>query len=44
MRVVETFNEVEDRVTSFVVVFERGAIDQSALERGEEALAQGALS
>ena len=36
MRVVEAFNEVEDRVVRLIVIPEGGSVDQLALERGEE--------
>src|ERR1043165_1553680 len=36
-RVIEAFDEVDDRSARLVVSFERGAVDQLTLERGEEA-------
>src|SRR6266540_5031879 len=43
MRVVEAFNEVEDRIASFVVIPERRSVNQFALQRGEKALAHGVV-
>src|ERR1043165_9210856 len=42
-RVIEAFDEVDDRSARLVVSFERGAVDQLTLERGEEALAHGVV-
>src|SRR2546428_1906144 len=39
LRIVEPFNEVEDRIASVIVIPERRPINQFALERGKEALA-----
>src|SRR5215210_2781914 len=43
MRVVEAFNEVEDRVVRLVVIPERQSVDQLALESGEKTLAHGVV-
>ena len=43
MRVVEAFNEVEDRVPRLLMISERRSLDQLALEGGEEALAHGVV-
>src|SRR3954469_2473708 len=43
VRVVEAFDEVENRIASVVVIAKARSIDQFTLEGGEEALAHGVI-